>query len=1042
MIPSRKSARVYTIPASVPFLPTLASALIAGELVPGFAPRDPLQLARATLYLPTKRACRMAREVFLDALNTDAAVLPRIVPLGSIDEDEFAFDDSAGAAAMLDLPPAIGGFERQMLLAQLILKWAASPAVRGAGGAPLVASSPSTAFALAGDLARLIDDMTTRQVPWEKLDNSVPADLDQYWQYTLQFLQIAREAWPAILKERGAIEQAERRDKLIAAESERLAAAPDSPVVAAGSTGSMPATAALIAKIASLPHGAVVLPGLDTHLDEESWQLIGGNASVAAAAGHPQFAMQALLARMELQRSAVATLGATAAHGRDVLASEALRPAASTDQWPARLADEKFAPQIAAGLTNLAMIEAANAEEEALAIAIALREAVEEDKSAALVTPDRRLARRVAAALGRWRIAADDTGGEPLETTPAGLFARLAAEVALGGLAPVPLLALLKHPLLRLGADAGALHLGIAALERAVLRGPRPRAGSAALAHALATTRGEWERLKRNEASEIHASDPRALLTAADFDAAKALIEKLTPALEPLEAIAKERPISFGTLASRHRDAVERLSGNGGIAAAFLGEDGAALAKAFDDIAAMPAQSDFALAREDYAELFTATIAGRPVRRDRAAGAHVRIYGLLEARLADADRMILGGLVEGVWPPEANSDPWLSRPMRQALGLNLPELRIGLTAHDFAQMLGAREVLLTRATKLAGAPTVASRFVQRLAAVAGARWQDVASRGTGYVALARAIDKPARIAPIARPEPKPPRAARPTALSVTEIENWLRDPYTIYARHILRLRPLDAIDADPGAAERGSAIHAAIGEFTQRFAEKLPAEPLAELIRIGRTHFAPLDDFPEARALWWPRFERIARWFIGWDAERRAGAGLVHAETSGRIEFPIGERKFTLRARADRIERIADGSYAILDYKTGRVPGHDEVKVGLAPQLTLEAAILRGGGFAGIAAGASVAELVYVALKGGEPGGEEKRIKLKDSTPDAEAAQALGKLQLVATRFEDAAEPYRSLVNPMWTARYGDYDHLARVKEWSLAGDGADGGGE
>ncbi|HWM46290.1 MAG TPA: double-strand break repair protein AddB [Xanthobacteraceae bacterium] len=1040
MIPSKRT-RVFTIPASVPFLPTLVRALVAGELVTGFKPRDPIELASATLYLPTKRACRMAREVFLDELQVEAAVLPRIVPLGSIDEDEFAFAESAIAADVLTLPPAIGGLERQALLAQLILKWAAAPKVRGAEGAALVANSPGAAFALAGELARLMDDMTTRQVPWTRLDDLVPSDLDRYWQYTLEFLKIAREAWPAILHARAAIEPAERRDRLIAAEAARLAATPDGPVIAAGSTGSMPATAALIATIARLPHGAVVLPGLDTHLDEPSWRMIGGSKDTVPASGHPQFGLQALLARMQIDRSEVVTLGSQAPDGRALLVSEALRPAESTHLWPQRLARDDTAGHIAESLAGLTLIEAANSEEESLAIAVALREAVAQGKTAALVTPDRRLARRVAAALARWDIAADDTAGEPLSGAPAGVFARLAAEVALGGLAPVPLLALLKHPLLRLDADADALRRGIAALERALLRGPRPSAGSAALRHALTSTRAQWQRLKAGDASEIHASDPRALLTAVDFDAAEDIVGRLTAALAPLESIARSRPLSFRQLAAQHQKTVEALSSHAGRVAAFAGEDGMTLAQAFDEIVGQSADADLRLEAGDYADLFAAAINSRTVHRHGVPGAQVSIYGLLEARLTETDRVVLGGLIEGVWPPEVSTDPWLSRPMRHALGLNLPELRIGLTAHDFAQMVGAREVIFTRASKVAGAPTVPSRFLQRLAAVAGAdAWGDVGRRGGRYLAWTRALDRPARVLPIKRPEPRPPRGARPTSFSVTEIESWLRDPYTIYAKRILNLRPLDPVDTTPGAAERGSAIHEALAEFTQRFATALPDDPLAELLQIGRAHFAPLEDYPEARAFWWPRFQRIANWFVGWEIRRRAISKIVSAETRGRIEFPLGERRFTLRARADRIERMA-GGYAILDYKTGRVPGHDEVKVGLSPQLTLEAAILRRGGFADVADDASVTQLVYVGLKGGEPGGEERVVNLKDSTPDTEADRALAELTRVALRFEDPDEPYRSLVHSMWRTRYGDFDHLARVKEWSLAGE-EDGGSE
>src|SRR6266849_1729988 len=273
--------RVFTIPSSAPFLPTLIRALRNGELIAGFpAARDPLALAAATLYLPTRRACRLARDIFLDVIGDGAAILPRIVALGDVDEDEIAFAQAATgelAATDLDLQPALGELERRLLLARLVLKWAAGIAPENKGEASLVANNPVSALALADDLARLIDDMTTRDVPWERLDELVPENLDRYWQLTLQFLKIAREAWPEILTERGAIEATARRDALLEAEATRLCAGSEGPVIAAGSSGSMPSTAQLIATIARLPHGAVVLPGLDTELDEESWRLIAAH---------------------------------------------------------------------------------------------------------------------------------------------------------------------------------------------------------------------------------------------------------------------------------------------------------------------------------------------------------------------------------------------------------------------------------------------------------------------------------------------------------------------------------------------------------------------------------------------------------------------------------------------------------------------------------------------------------------------------------------------------------------------------------------------
>jgi ATP-dependent helicase/nuclease subunit B len=684
-----------------------------------------------------------------------------------------------------------------------------------------------------------------------------------------------------------------------------------------------------------------------------------------------------------------------------------------------------------AALENVSMIEAANPEEEALAIAVALRQAVEENKTAALVTSDRGLARRVAAALARWDIAAEDSSGEALADTSAGVFARLAALVALHGAAPVDLLSLLKHPLLRL--DFGRRGRAIAALERAILRGPRPHPGTAGLAAALESFRVQLGKFRRGEASELHPSDQRAGLSENALADATKLIARLATALEPLERLdGSRRPLA--EFAARHRAVLAALSQQDDAEAAFLGPEGTKLADAFDALAASGAAAQLELVKSEYVELFRGLLTATVVRQATGTGAPVRIFGLLEARLTDSDRVVLGGLVEGKWPPESHSDAWLSRRMRLALGLDLPERRIGLSAHDFAQLANAREVVLSRAAKIGGAPSMPSRFIQRLAALAGSRWTAVVTRGQCYLSWARELDRPAHIAAAPQPAPTPPRAARPKSLSVTEIEDWLRDPYTIYAKHVLRLRPLDPVDTEPGAAERGSIIHAAIAEYTQTYAKEPPADPVDALIALGEPRFAALEDFPEARAFWWPRFVRIAHWFARWEAERRAAIAALAAETRGEIEIALRDGKFKLRGIADRIELCRDGRYVILDYKTGTARTEKQVRTGLAPQLTLEAAMLRNGGFAGIAAGGSVAELLYVQLKGGDPAGDPKPIQFKDGTPDSQADRALAKLIKLAQHFDDETAPYRSLVHPMWRTHYGDYDHLARVKEWSSSG--------
>ncbi|MBR1223639.1 MULTISPECIES: double-strand break repair protein AddB [unclassified Bradyrhizobium] len=1040
--------RVFSVPVSVPLLRTVISALVDGRLVDGFEARqNPLNLAQATLYLPTRRAGRMAREIFLDEMKTDAAILPRIVALGDIDEDELAFAEGSeqfGGVAPLDIPPRLGELERRLTLAHLVAAWAKTPV-----SAPLVVGGPASTLALAGDLARLMDDMVTRGVDWNALDKLVPDQLDRYWQHSLEFLRIARKAWPQHLHEIGRIEPAARRDLLIDAEAARLTAHHKGPVIAAGSTGSMPATAKFLHVVARLKQGAVVLPGLDTDLDDAAWRTIGGirdaqgKFTTPPASNHPQFAMHALLDRFGIKRSDVEILGTPAPDGRDVLVSETMRPSTATEQWHDRLEQPDIAAKISGGMKNLAVVAAPNPEMEALAIAVAMREARHLDKSAALVTPDRALARRVMAALGRWNLEFDDSGGDALMDTSAGIFARLVAQAAAKGLEPPTLLALMKHPLFRLGGAHGALKHTIEVLELALLRGTRPQAGSNGLARDFDRFRAELRKLRDGETSSLHASEQRAKLRDDELDQARGLISALQQALLPLESMASSQPYDFAELAHRHREVLMALSSDQTeIAVVFEGAQGSALASAFADLLGEQKPSGLMVQLGDYPELFQTAFADRMVRRPESASAHLHIYGQLEARLTESDRVILGGLVEGVWPPSPRIDPWLSRPMRHELGLDLPERRIGLSAHDFAQLLGHTDVILTHSAKVGGAPAVASRFLHRLEAVAGEEhWKQATQAGEDYVRFAAELDRPAKIEPIPQPAPKPPRATRPLKLSVTAIEDWLRDPYTIYAKYILRLDPLDPVDMPLSAADRGSAIHEALGEFTKTFADTLPAQPALALRGIGEKFFAPLMERPEARALWWPRFQRIAAWFADWEMARRDHIHRIDAEIKGEIGIPLdNERTFILSARADRIEQRADGRFAILDYKTGQPPTGKQVRMGLSPQLTLEAAILREGGFKDIGADSSVAELAYVRLSGNNPPGEHRSLELKirnndtPQPPDEAADYARLELEKLIRKFEDENQAYTSLNLSMWSNRYGAYDDLARIKEWSAAG--------
>ena len=1013
---------VLTIPASRPHLKSLAEAILDGRVIAGWPDKGaPLSLAAGTVLLPNRRACRAMHEAFLAVAGSAAMLLPRIAPIGDIDEDEwdFADPDPLETLGIEAIGPAMGALDRRLTLAGLVRAWAARvdrAVMKLSPADPLVVSaSTADALALAADLMRLMDQVATERVPWSNLDRIVETGLDTFWSMTRSFLAIATEAWPAHLAANGLEEPAVRRDRLIAAETVRLAASPG-PIVAAGSTGSILATRDLLKAIAHHPRGALVLPGLDQTLDAASWDAIGG-ADGPVAHGHPQFGLKRLIDHVGIARDAVVPLLPPDRHGRESLMSEVMRPAATTELW-----GESGLRATADMLDGLTVIDAANERDEALAIALTLREIAEDPKaSAAVVTPDRALARRVLAELARWNVTVDDSGGQPLAGSAVATVARLAAALAFDDPAPATLLALIGHPALDHDLDPPRRAAAIAAIELRALRGLRPSGGLAGYAARLAAA--------KPSASSVAADAPSRVGAQALADG-RALLARVIAALAPLAALAERSEAPLSDFAAAHAAALDAL----GLAAEAGGgeEIAALLAKASGGTA-----EGFAIAPRDYGAAFDALIATETIRLPARPGARIRVLGLPEARLLEADTVILSGLVEGSWPGEAKLDPWLNRAMRGAFGIDPPERRIGLAAHDFCQLVGNRRVVMTRAAKSGGVPTVRSRWLQRFAAVIGTEaWQTLVGRGAAVLALAQRLDQPAAIRPVGRPAPAPPLELRPARLSVTAIETWLRDPYAIYAQHVLKLRALAALDEAPGAAERGTVIHGVLAAYTREVEQgALVGDPVARLVGLGRAHFAPYWDDPSVRAVWWPRFLRIAAWFAAEDAARRADLQAVHAEIEGHAEWetPAG-RRFRLTTSADRIDIRKDGMAEIVDYKTGLPPSAAQVQSGLAPQLALEAAIMKAGGFQGIPPDLPVGALVYARLGGRDPAGEFLPVRIAELSPDELVAETMARLKALVAAFENPRQGYLSWAIPQFVGgRSNDYAHLARVKEWLAA---------
>jgi ATP-dependent helicase/nuclease subunit B len=1030
--PERSRANVLSVPAGVPFLDVLAEFLVEGGLLPGFAARgDPLGLAEVQIYLPTRRSARELEQILVERLG-GAAVLPRIAALGEFADEEDPFSIAADDLAD-DLLPAIGETSRRLVLARLIRAWARQVAGEVAGAPAPISTSPGAAVALAAELGRLIDSFETEDVAWTKLAGLVPPEHDDIWKITCNFLNIAADAWPGFLAERGLIGGAARLNAGLRGLCERIRRQPpECPVLIAGSTGSNPATADLMSVVARLPRGAVVLQGLDTDADDHTWRVIGGRSgdgpAPASAWTHPQHAFHRLLTRLDVQRGEVGILSRPdpARDARRQLVTRALLPAECTDHWA-----EASGTGAEDALGALTLVEAANEREEALAVALLLRETLEDDgRTAALVTPDRALARRVVAELKRWNIEAEDSAGVPLADSSVGILARLLVEAAGSDLAAGDLLPLLRHPLAHFGFEDVAERLrAVNALELGVLRGPAPPPGAAGLLEAIALARTP------DPADAQHAHASRRRLHNEDWARAAELVERIRAVLDPLCALNRDgREPPLHDLLCAHRSALATVQAP---LAPDADPDLTALDAFFDEAIGEDAKP-FPVRLTDYPALFRAMLSGRMARPRLPGHPGLRVLGTLEARLLGFDRVVLGGLNEAMWPPQTVNDPFLSRPMRGALGLPPPEWRIGLAAHDFEAALGGADVVLTRSVKAGGAPSVASRWLQRLAAVSGTAWTDVRRRGDEVLQLARSLDE-APLQRIEPPRPCPPVEMRPTRLSVTEIETLIRDPYAIYARHILRLRPLDGIGEGPQASDRGNIVHDALARFVAE--EDVFAEDAVErLSAIGREAFEPIWAYPDVRALWWPRFQRIAAWFVAWERARGPLIAETFSEKRGSLTFPLSnERVFELVGRADRLDRLTSGGFAIIDYKTGTPPGDREVLVGFSPQLPLEGAMLSHGAFEGDLTG-EVDGYIYVRLSGQAEAGRDRQVDTKARTAAEVADTALAKLKALMADFENPAQPYRSQTQPKFSRGLGgDYDHLARHAEWSVAADGEEG---
>lgn len=1041
----RQNSRIFSIAPGTPFLPALVDALQSGTLISGFPsdPNDPMALASATIYVPTRRAARTLRSLLVEKSPVKSAILPMIRPLGDVDEDAAMFD--MGSDAFFDLLPPIGGVERLLLLARLVRPWREHlPAhVRALFGNEEIAIPATTADAiwLARDLAGLMDQVETEATGWSTLSNIISEELPNWWQVTLDFLNIVTSLWPDILAERHRSNPAAHRNRMIELEAERLLrVAPKGPVIAAGSTGSIPATAKLLAAIASLPQGALVLPGLDRDMDAVSWDSLGATEDNPSIFGHPQYGLRKLLGELDVLKQDVVLLGNVSLQKRrrENLLAEAMRPADTSEAW----ADlDRTGVQFSDAVASIALVEAANEREEALSIAVALRDAIDRPgKTAALITADRDLARRVSTELARFNIAADDSGGHNLRETQPATLMRLALETVFNPGDPVTLLALLKHPLTRLGLERPTVRQAAETIELVSLRGGTGRATLSELAAFFE---------KRLAEASTTPFEPVWLrqITVERIESARQACKALEQSMQPLSGFAgRTDPVEMAQILQAMVASLENLARDdqGDIAALYSGAAGEQFAVFLRNLVSADSGLDFL--SSEFPAMIEALISGEVVKPK--AGAHPRlfIWGALEARLQTVDTMIIGGLNEGSWPGKTRNDPFMSRPMKSIINLEPPERRTGLAAHDFQMALGMDQVILTRAQRSANAPTVASRWLQRLETVLGkAVTEELRTRGAKYLGWAREIDNAPDEDFVKRPEPKPPLDARPKHFSVTEIETLRRDPYAIFAKRILRLRPIEPLIRDPDVAERGSLFHNILAHFTENGIDPLHADASPRLLEIGRQYFDDIALPEEIDAVWWPRFQSLVPEYLHWERERAHLIAERHPEIASK-KIAVEETGVTLSGRADRVDLQRDGTALIIDYKTGSTPSKRQAHVLLSPQLALEAALLARGAFHELGA-RNAADLIYVRLRPNGRVDPESILKIGTTANGSEkTAPELGELAWrrlteLLTAYHDPRRGYLSRALPFKESDLtGDYDHLARVLEWSAGG--ADDGGD
>ncbi len=950
--------RLFGMPVGVDF----PAALVAGiqNLLIG---EPPEALARIDLWVNTERMKLRISQLFAES---GATLLPRIRLVTELAGDQ-----------RYDIPPPANALARRLELAQLVRKLIETEQTLAAH---------DMAFDLADSLAKLLEEMQGEGVSIDNVSGIDVQDHSAHWKRSQQFIDLVRK----FLNPEAELDlQGRQRAVVEALDADWRIAPPEHPIIVAGSTGSRGTTRAFMRAVARQPLGALVLPGVDFDMPAEVWQQLGQNTDRPAAEDHPQYGYHLLTSELNATHSDIKPWPCPDAHSdtRNKLVSLALRPAPVTDGWLTEGPDLGALGQATSALT---LVESPNPRIEALAIALRMRQAAETKTTAALITPDQTLARQVTAALQAWQIEPNDSAGARLDLTPPGRLLRQTAKLIGQAVAPDSLLALLKNPLV--AADERSDHLfHLRHLEQAVLRGAPP----------VVTRSQTQEWAEKSGATQWHAW--------------------LWECLEPLANMATQ---DLQSVLSIHKSQSERLAAGPEMTTdpnpLWLKDAGEKALILLQDLAdASEVAGPYTSA--EYNDLISTLLAKEEARDPFFTHPNIMIWGTLEARVQGAELVILAGLNDGTWPAMPDPDPWLNRDMRAQAGLRLPENRIGLSAHDFQQAIAAKEVWLTRSVRDAEAETVPSRWLNRLQNLmtglseeADGAFRQMQARGKEWVTLAQSYDTPRiKLDKAHRPAPQPPVEHRPKKLPVTSIETLIRDPYAVYAKRILNLKPAKPLHAEPDAALRGELIHKVLQTFIEAHKGPLPADAETLLLDTAREVFDQQITWPATRAFWMAKLARAVPWFIQTEQARRALATPCAFEQTGHRT----SNDFTLQGRADRIDKAADGTLVIYDYKTGQLPS-DKVQKHFNKQLPLLAALAYEG-----FPDATVQQVAYVGL-----GADPKEISQRFDAGEPDEVWA--ELEQLISEYSDPEQGYasrRAVFEERWDQ---DYDTLARYGEW------------